>query len=357
MKIFTYGIEQLTVNALKSEGYHVIVQNRLPDVEQVEGHLMIVSSSQLSVDQLQETRMKYKHTTFLYHYLKKGVRGYKPIHMLCESLNVHFISPMATAKTFLDKIRLLLEEESISDNRIIGFFGSGPGIGCTSVAATFSKKMAAAGKKVIMLGLNLYDPGWNLKTNVSLDQWRPKITGKIIQNEDFARLLDKEGFPYLPGNFDYIAAMDYQESEIEYLLQKAKEHADIVIADFGSIPQSAAWYVGMQWSEIRYYVAHTKHHTRLKELLSLTSHLDLYPSDFNLVINQSSEHDIMSPKTFQQDLGIPQLIEIPKVETQAMQLSLLLGKKDQQHIEQHVEYILAAFGMKAEEEKKRGLFG
>lgn len=42
-------------------------------------------------------------------------------------------------------------------------FGSGPGIGCTSVAKLFARRIAAAGLRVLVLGLDLYDPGMSAK--------------------------------------------------------------------------------------------------------------------------------------------------------------------------------------------------
>lgn len=354
MKIFTYGIDHLTVNSIKNHGYQVVILNRFPEYEQVKNQVFIVSSDHVPVNELNSIREKYPETTLIYHYLKKNIRGYAHIHMLCQQLGIHFISSMATAKTFLDKLRLIFEVDEIQENRIVGFFSSGPGIGCTCIAATFAKGLASRGKKVILLGLNLYDPGWNMKASVSLDQWRPKITAKIIQNEDFNQLIKIDGFCYLPGNYDYLSAMDYSVNEIEYLIEKALENADIVVCDFGAIPQSAAWYVGMQYSSIRYFITITNHLNRMKELLNLTSHLDLENVDFSLIVNQSNNHDVLTPKSMQIELGIPHLIEIPKGVVN--EISIDFGKRDQNYIDQQIDHLLVALGFSHEIEKKRGLF-
>lgn len=358
VKIFSLGIDSLTIEALKNEGYQVIPQKEFPDTEQVKDQVFILTSEHCPLDRLSRLRDNYPDAIIFYQFLKKGVRGFRQVHLLCESLNIHFISSMATKQTFIDKLKLIFEEDIDFDSRIIGFFGSGPGIGCTSVAASFANRISLAGGKVIMLGLNLFDPGWNQKTKISLDQWRPKLTGKIIQSSDFENLIQVSGFSYLPGNFDYISSMDYQEHEIEYLLQEAQKHADIVVADFGSIPQSAAWYVGMQLSGIRYYITKKTHLTRMQELLNLTKHLDLEPTDFNLIINAADvEEDVIGAKTFQEELGIPQMIEFPRGQAQSSELSIRFGKKEQSILDQQIQYLLNVFGLEPEEDKKRRFFG
>jgi hypothetical protein len=357
VKVFTYGVDQLTVNLLKESDYDVIPQTKLPDAEVVESSAIIVTSEVVPVGKLTEFSEKFQGNTILYHYMVKGIRGYQQVHATCERLGVHFLSPRATSKTYLDKLLSISETDlDIQIGNLIGFFGSGPGVGCTRSAATFAKRIAQTGKKVMMLGLDLYDPGYDGNPTVSLDKWRPRITGRILQDNDFDHLLTKESFSYLPGNYDYIGIQDYQEDEIEYLLEKAQsvKGIDVVIADLGSIPESAAWYVGLQKSNIRIFVTHPSHHYRIDQIFEVCRHLDVFPTDFSMVVNRSDVSHILTPKSLSQEIGMDLMIEFPHIEKQ-QQLTLGLGKRELQLLDAQVNHILAALGIKDEPAKKRGL--
>ncbi|WNS41025.1 hypothetical protein [Paenibacillus sp. MMS20-IR301] len=353
MKIFSLGMEQLTVNEIKLAGFTVIVQTVLPEPAHAAGQLLMITSEHAQVADLSGLRRKYPDTYILYIYLHKGVRGYQAIHMQCESLGTFFMPPRFTSSAIVDKLRFILLEEHEERGNLVGFFGSGPGIGCTSVAKLFARRIAASGLRVIVLGLDLYDPGYDRKTAVSLDRLRPRITGKMLHDEDFDSLLKQEGYAYLPGNFDYLSAQDYQEEEIEYLLARASESADVVIADFGSIPESAAWYVGMQKSVLRMIVTHPRHEYRLQPLLELAGHMNLQPQDFQWVINRSNVEELTSSKNLALRFGSEILLELPYY--QPFMESLPLGKKELQHVDDKVHALLVSLGL-ALEVRKRGIF-
>jgi hypothetical protein len=273
--------------------------------------------------------------------------------MLCESLGIYFIPPRSTSSTVIEKIRFILDEDGEERSNLVGFFGSGPGIGCTSVAKLFARRIAAAGLRVIVLGLDLYDPGYDRKATISLDRLRSRLTGKMIHDEDFEQLIKQEGYLYLPGNYDYLSAQDYQEDEIEYFLARAGTNADVVIADFGSVPESAAWYVGMQKSALRMIVTHPKHEFRLEPLLELVGHMDLRPHDFQLIINRSNVEEISSPKNLALRFGTEILLELPYY--QPLQENLPLGKKELQYVDDKVHSLLVSMSL-APEAKKKGIF-
>lgn len=353
MKIFSLGIEQLTINEIKLAGFTVITQNVLPEPAHTEGHLLLVTSEQVPVSALTEFRRQYTRSTILYLYLQRGVHGYKAVHMLCESMGIFFMPPRSSASAIIEKLRFITEEERVERGNLVGFFGSGPGIGCTSAAKLFARRIAAAGFRVILLGLDLYDPGYDRKTQISLDRLRPRITGKMLHGEDFEGLVKQDGYVYLPGNFDYLSVHDYQEEEIAYLLAEARVHADVVVADFGSIPESAAWYTGMQKSALRMMVTHPRHEYRLQALMELAGHMDLYPQDFQWIINRSNVEEMSSPKSLALRFGCEILLELPYY--QPLLDSLPLGKKELQHVDDKVHALLVSLGL-AMEVRKKGIF-
>ncbi|UQZ35228.1 hypothetical protein C2I18_17910 [Paenibacillus sp. PK3_47] len=353
MKIFSLGMDQLTINEIKLAGYTVVTQNVLPEPGHADGHILMVTSEQVPVITLNELRHTYPDSIILYIYLQKGVRGYQAVHMLCENLGIYFIPPRSTSSAIIEKLRYVLEEEYEERSNVVGFFGSGPGIGCTSVAKLFARRIAAAGLRVIVLGLDLYDPGCDRKTTVSLDTLRPRLTGKMLHPGDFASFLQQEGYFYLPGNYDYLSVQDYQEEEIEYLLAEAGKNSDVVIADFGSIPESAAWYVGMQKSALRMIVTHPRHEYRLQALLELAGHMDLHPPDFQWIINRSNAEEMTSPKNLALRFGSEILLELPYY--QPFQESLPLGKKELHSVDDKVHALLVSLGI-VQEIRKRGIF-
>lgn len=353
MKIFSLGMDQLTINELKLAGFTVTAQSVLPEPAHAGGHLLMVTSEQVPIPGLSELRRRYPDSLIVYMYLQKGVRGYQAIHMQCESLGICFMPPRSTSSAIIDKLRYILEDERKESGNLVGFFGSGSGIGCTSVAKLFARRIAASGLRVIVLGLDLYDPGYDRKPAVSLDKLRPRITGKMLHDLDFDGLVRQDGYSYLPGNFDYLSVQDYQEEEIEYLLARASDNADVVVADFGSIPESAAWYVGMQKSVLRMIVTHPRHEYRLQSLLELAGHMDLQPQDFQWIINRSNVEELTSSKNLALRFGSEILLELPYY--QPFLESLPLGKKELQHVDDKVHALLVSLGM-ALEVRKKGIF-
>ncbi|MBT2292334.1 hypothetical protein J7E73_25035 [Paenibacillus albidus] len=353
MKIFSLGMDQLTINEIKQAGFTVITQNGRPDPQHTKGHMLMLTSDQVPVAELSGLRRSYGDTIIFYLYLQKGVRGYQAVHMLCESLGVYFMPPRFTAAAVIEKLRFIMEEDGEERSNLVGFFGSGPGIGCTSAAKLFARRIAAAGLRVMVLGLNVYDPGFDRKAAISLDRLRPRLMGKMLHAGDFEQWIKQDGYLYLPGNYDYLSAQDYQEEEIEYILGEAGAHADVVIADFGSIPESAAWYVGMQSSLLRMFVTHPKHEYRLEPLMELAGHLDLAPQDFQLIINRSTAEEMTSPKNMAQRFGSEILLELPHYPS--VQDGLPLGKRELQQLDDKVHSLLVSMGL-APESKKKGLF-
>lgn len=353
LKIFSLGIDQLTINEIKLAGFTVIAQSMLPDPPHAEGQLLMLTSEQVPVAGLYELRRRYPASSILYLYLQKGIKGYQTIHMQCESLEIFFMPPRSTSAAIIDKLRYILEEERLEHGNLVGFFGSGPGIGCTSVAKLFARRIAASGLRVIVLGLDLYDPGYDRKTAISLDRLRPRMTGKMLNDTDFDGLVKQDGYLYLPGNYDYLSAQDYQEEEIEYLLARAGSCADVVVADFGSIPESAAWYVGMQKADLRMIVTHPRHEYRLQPLMELAGHMDLHPQDFQWIINRSNVEEMTSSKNLALRFGSEILLELPYY--QPFLESLPLGKKELQHVDDKVHALLVSLGL-ALEVRKKGIF-
>lgn len=352
-KIYTVGIDHMTVNALRNAEYTAIPQSELPDAELTKDSILLLTSEMVPVEKLSELRETYKGIPILYWYVKKGVRGYQAVHLRCQENEITFIPPRTTSSGLLDFIRIIQDEDIEIHGNILGFFGTAPGVGCTVVAKAFAKRFAAADKKVIYLSLDLYDPGHDHKPAISLDVLRPRITGKILQSDDLEEFMKQDGYHYLPGNFDSLAAQDYQEEDIEYLLEWCAKQADIVIADFGSIPESAAWYVGIQKSVLRYMVTHMRHDYRLTQIMDLASQMHLEPHQFQLIINRANIPDgVISVKQLALAAGAEVFTEFPQYPNFPDELQL--GKREMVALDEKINLILVSMGLE-ERKKKRGL--
>lgn len=297
MDIFALGLHTLIISELKELGIKVVTLHTLPDPKMIGDQCLIVTSEAVDPNQLSDIRQKYPMSTIMYQHLNVSVRGYQHIQAICLQDNIHFLSPRATKHTILDKLKMINSGPE-SQGNIIGLFGSGHGVGVTTIGHTLAKYISAQSKKVVYLGLDLFDPGYSYsyKPKISLDQLRSRLKGKVLKNEDFESLMKLDGYYYLPGNFDFLAPSDYQEEEIEELLYKASGFADVVIADFGSVLESAAYYVGTQRSNIRFFVTHYSHEYRLSQIMQALNHLDINANDFMMIVNRSDVNDTIPPK-------------------------------------------------------------
>lgn len=355
--IFVFGIDQLWVQRLREEGYEVVVQREMPAADTLQDQVLVVTSGQMAPEKLHELRHNFPDATILYHHLNQnGIRESLHVHAVAATHDIPYLPPRATVETLLQKLENIFERKSESVARVVGFFGSGMGVGVTSVAATYAFQLARH-KKVILLGLDLYHPGWYKRSTISLDAWQPRLTGKVLQEADFDALIEHEGFRYLPGNYDILSIHQYSEEEIEYLIEKAGAVADIVVLDCGSVPESAGWYVGMQQAAIRYFVTHPAHHYTIRPIMDAVRHLDMDASMFQLIVNRADVDGGFLKGT---DLAAEYQmlwsgIEIPFTSMPLDDIVLPLGKKEMSTIAAAANGALKAFGMEAER-KKGGIF-
>lgn len=354
-KIYAYGLDQLTINSIKEQGIDIIMLSSLPEIEEIDPQsILMVNGVDVSLEDLFQLKDKYINTKLAYMDSVNDMRATVLRAAKCSMKEIEYFSVKASPETYINRLKQLLEMDINDFSRIIGFFGSGTGVGTTSVSKQFAKRVAAAGKSVIHLGLDLFDPGWDQKINISLDSWRPKMTAKIIQTEDFKELTELGGVTYLPGNFDYLSTLDYTVEEINYLLDKAKEAFDVVIADFGSICESAAWYSGIQKSALRILVTHPEHEYRLRSIKETITHLQLDFDDFFGVFNKSNSNAGITSREVERVLGLNIVLELPTYSIENERV-LPIGKKEQNAIDEQCRHYLTALGFEINEVKKRGL--
>jgi len=353
VKIYAVGLDPFWVMAIKDHGYTVIPCTEMPDPETVGEHvLFVVDDDPNRPAGLRET---YPNADLIYAYTRRGVSGWHAVAALCAKHGVRFIRPGIGREALLDLLDSWYGETDRPGN-VIGVFGVLPGVGVTRIAATIAGQITAqtAAKKVLLVGCNVYNPGWDGDTAVSLDRWKQRLTSRMLRSEDFEQALKLNGFSYVPGNFDPLAALDFTEDEAAHLLETASQAADVVVADFGSIPESAFWYFGMQSASIRIFVTQPEQVQRLKTLVKLTQSMGIEPEHLFLVANRVGPEDV-SLKTLAEACSVQPLFSLP-YKGNVREFVLPLAKKEQDQVQEALEPFLIAMGIRESIARKRGWF-
>jgi MinD-like ATPase involved in chromosome partitioning or flagellar assembly len=348
MKLFAVGIDPVWISVLREHNYDAINCRVLP--EDIAHNAIIVSSNEYSMEGITLLQEKYPNNEIIYVWLDQGISGWHTPAALCVSLGIRFIRPGIGKESFLEQMNAWFRSNSKAKN-IIGIFGTMAGVGVTRIAATLAQ-MIATEKKVIMLGLNLYNAGWEGESTISMDRWRQRLIARVLQPEDLSNLVQVNGFRYLPGNEDILSALDYEENEIEHLLEVVEKEADVVIADFGSIPDSAAWFCGLQQSAIRVMVTQPSHTKRLSTLMKLSSDLGVSSEHWHVVSNRAA-NDEVSIKTIGQAHRMQPLLSIP-YKGSTNQLVLPNTDRELESFKKSCQPILSAIGMN--QTMKKGWF-
>lgn len=351
--IYAYGVDQLLINAIKEAGLPIVAITNLPDEQTMDHHILLLNGEDISLEQAIQRRKTYSDKAIVAYIDPVTDMRQTVVHASKCSMNrLEYFSYKSTPENYIIQLKLLMEMNIDELTRIIGFFGSGTGAGTTTVSHCFAQRIAAAGKSVVHLGLDVFDPGWEEGVTVSLDVWRPKLAAKIIHPEDFKTLVIKSGVSYLPGNFDYLSSGEYKVDEINYLLDKAQEHFDVVVADFGSIVHSAAWYVGMQRSAHRILVTHVEHHHRLRSLLDVIAHMNLDFNQFFGIVNKYNSSSGYTAKDLERNFNLAIIAELPTYPFEK-ERTLPIGKRELTTIDEQVRHLLRGLGFEESGQKRR----
>lgn len=338
--VASLGVDSLILNDLINLGfscssYYDLMDNKSEDI-------VICTNEIVRLHELDKLKAAFPKSEIFFLDTKMHISSFNHASLVCEQNGIELLHPRSTGKSIGNRLLELIGVEIEGKKNLIGFFGTSSGIGVTSIAGEFSRSMAKSGLKVLMLGLNLLDPGWNEKPKASLDQWRTKLSGRVLRESDFNDCVEYDGFSYLPGNYDYIGAQEYSEEEIERLLEVAHNIYDVVVGDFGSYPDSAAWAVGINSSNIKYLVSKPNDRYKAERILNVASHFSVQPSDFYLICNRSNSFSDsgITPKLLATELKVPMLMEIPVITDQMKQLSISLSRSDQRRLDDHIQILM-----------------
>lgn len=352
LKLHVVGLESMTVLALREAGYEVVSYTQCPEIGEREGN-WIVTSDVVPVAELANLRTRFPAAKIVYWYQSPGIAGWQAVHALCLQQDIRFLRPGIGTAALLDAVQSWFHQAAPSSSRVVAVFGTIPGIGCTRVAATIAQAMARHGKKVMLLGMNLFQPGWEGEAAVSLDGWRQRLIGRMLQPDDLERLVHTHGFKYLPGNCDLLSALDYTEEELAHLLQVACGQADVVIADCGAIPESAAWFCGMQMAGLRIVVTHPLQWRSLRSLIGLAETMEV-PAEHLFLCGNRLRGEDMPLKQLAAETGTQTWFSFPD-KGDNRDFTLPLSRKEQEAFDEVIRPLLTVLGEEMTGNRRGGL--
>jgi hypothetical protein len=364
MKLYLCGVDQLVAHYMKEKfSGEVITSPTMPLESQVQDNLILVTEGVLKPDQINELKEKYPDAEIFYYYNKKGAKNYLIVHGLCEREGIHFIPAHYTHDMILHTIQEAIGQEQERESQIITVHGALPGAGTSLYSEAIAFSIGEQTKqevKPLYINLNLYNPGRSPKGGKSLDQIKSSLLGGYLTADELKdAVIDKGNYYYLSGNKRLLQALYYQEREIELLLDIATKEFPLVIADLGSIPETAAWLVGIEKSSLRFIVTKQEEHylETVEEVLRLTKTMNLTREDYLLVLNEYEEHeDLHGKNQIQQYLNMRVVNTIPRIQRlRGQDLTSLVTDPIMEEIHQEVKnFILRPFRLVNEVENKGG---
>jgi Flp pilus assembly CpaE family ATPase len=219
------------------------------------------------------------------------------IKYVLKSKNVNVIPPRLTSNQILDKVCETLKIDLIANSNVITFFGADSKVGTTITAQAIAECLA--NNTILNVGfLNLsgqpsfdYIPGPT--DEYGIDQIKTKIFNFILTIEELKSAMITNGnLSILPSVKTLTDLRYYKPKHIEYLINLAASHFDVVIADAGYYPNSGLYIGALNATKQRYMVATQQEACRKTfELIKnqILDVLDIDTSTIMLVINRCSD--------------------------------------------------------------------
>lgn len=218
-----------------------------------------------------------------------------------------------------DNLLSYLEEMTLEHNEqmVLAFFGALPQLGTTTIALSVASVLAqTSGLTVGVLGLNLYNPGTDFVsgTTNTLDDLRSLLHLKQLTPAKLRASMQEvyPGVSYLTGNRNVLNAMEYLPTDISYLINTAKKTYEVVVADLGSILNTAAALQGLVMATHRYVVTRdllVSQNRFLDQSQYVLKSLSIAPEDLLLVGNQIKSSSNL--RDYARSMGVSPLTTIP----------------------------------------------
>lgn len=239
---------------------------------------------------------------------------------ICIAHDVLLISEEWSEREQLDTIQRVwfnLEEQTEYHN-VIAIHGSHRQVGVTQTALSIGHTMGTLNYKVLVIGLNPYNPGEDLKTKstYSFDQVYDLIQSNVI-NDGPSLLPYLEEYPhfhYLLGNRDFYRAQNFEKQPVQQLIQYAKDYFQVVILDIGAFYDSYLPLTGLELSNTHILVSSQEQYS-LDEYKrwndQVLSRFEFKPKLRYQVVNKYASKAIITNTHLEEKNEIPILTQVP----------------------------------------------
>lgn len=241
----------------------------------------------------------------------------------CAAHQVQSINENHTnAQVVKDIDQYLYHRQSNSKRRIVGFFGTHSGAGTSTTLLNIADLLAEnIVGKVLVLSLNPWDASdYFLEYDGQyLNDLKSSLRSKTLSNERFLNSIHhyENSFYHLAGNRDIKMQRAYQNEEIEYLLEIARDLFDVVLIDAGPHFDNACYAQTLKGSDLRFLITTQEPKGYISNFPlvyeQLIEPLGSTKNDFLLLINRFVPHNALATeKDIVERLNMSHITTIPE---------------------------------------------
>lgn len=283
---------------------------------------IFIDGETFSIDYLQEIREVFQEQPIFFK--PKAINSdviMKSITRLCAAYKTQLLNEHQSIEQVVEEIlnRITNRNEHLN-KRVVSFFGthSGAGVSTTilSVARALSQRVH---EKVLVLSLNAWDPSdyfYHYEGHYLNDLKVDLKTQSLTQTRLQEAVHYVDSFYHLAGNRDIKMQRFYQPSEIQHLIQVAKEVFDIILIDGGPHFDTAPSVQSYLSSNLRFLVTNQEEKGYrgyfpyvFQQLIEPTGGKS---NDFMLIINRyQPSNTLINEKSLEEELDMVKVSTLP----------------------------------------------
>ncbi|MEG6533220.1 MULTISPECIES: ParA family protein [Bacillati] len=239
---------------------------------------------------------------------------------LCAAYKVKVINEYSTLDQVVEQVMNETTDKNNYLRRIVSFFGTHSGAGVTTTVLNLARSLSQKVKdKVLVLSLNSWDPADyfydyrgqylnDLKVDLKTNNLTPaRLSEAVYYNQSFY---------HLAGNRDIKMQRFFQPSEIQHLIEIAKQVFDVILIDGGTHFDTAPTVQAYLSSNLRFLVTNQEEKGYrgyfpyvFQQLIEPTGGKS---EDFMLVINKYQPHNtLISEKALEDELEMTKVATLP----------------------------------------------
>lgn len=285
-------------------------------------HALLLDGKVFSHTELPSVRDKYPNIPVFYKFddVKSNIVT-KNIERVCAAYRVTPINEYFTVDQVVNTVlKVILNKDEIASKRIVSFFGTHSSTGVSTMALNVGRSLSErVEEKVLVVSLNAWDPSdyFLPYEGQYLNDLKVDLKTKSLTTAKLAESVYQfKNFYHLAGNRDIKLQRFYKNTEIEHLIQVAKEMFDIILIDGGVHFDTACASQAYVSSNLRFIVTNQDDKGYRGYFPHVFQQL-IEPSggskdDFMLIINKFQPNmSLISEKDLEEELEMQKIATIP----------------------------------------------